>query len=107
MMRDVPFGAFGSLAVCVPALALSAFFLSSATLLALCAATDSFCPAQATEAARSPFPQQTTEAAAETARWMVATANWGVLETSADGMLSGEVVSFSDGVGSNLTGRLF
>ena len=37
---------FGSFAVCVPAVALSAFFLTSAALLSLCAVSDSFCPAQ-------------------------------------------------------------
>ena len=64
-------------------------------------------------AQRAPFPSQTPEAAAETARWLVHDSEWGTLSSlhaTADGAAPrpiGTTVSFSDGARGSSTGRLF
>ena len=64
-------------------------------------------------AQRAPFPSQTPEAAAETARWLVHDSEWGTLSSlhaTADGTAPqplGTTVSFSDGARGSSTGRLF
>ena len=70
----------------------------------------------APSAPSAPFPSQTPEAAAETARWMVNQGNWGYVitrggpgpshGTSDATPLSADVLSFSDGATTS-TGRLF
>ena len=57
-------------------------------------------------ASQNPFPHQTAEAAAETARWVIANGNWAYLTTLSDGAPEAQVVSFSDGA-ETPTGRLF
>lgn len=52
------------------------------------------------------FPSQTPKAAAETARWMVSTGNWGYVTTLIKGLPAAQVHSFSDGADTS-TGRLF
>lgn len=55
---------------------------------------------------QKPFPHQTAEAAAETARWIIANGRWGFLTTLSEGAPVCTVLSYSDGA-TTPTGRLF
>lgn len=53
------------------------------------------------------IPGQTPEAAAETARWVVHSVNWGYLTTAGTTWPTAEVASYSDGAVNKSTGRIF